>query len=304
MFADNLAEKAPLDLAFDAHEHKDEIRISSGVPIIPLSMNFKKIVNVLLEIDDNGRLKNMNIKDIIPDKTKAAGVLADLYKNLFKDDIKKIYTLKSSDEKIKTLDIDGVRLGNSFLANFITDAVLYELKKEDNSIDFFALNSSAVRYPLSLSSSPSVSSMDIANVLSGIKEIDAQIMTTDLRGSNIAYMVLDNVITNSKNPEKNPLIHYAGLDIDKTGLLSAAEETDSAELCRYIKDKRTGQPILPDKIYRFANTEKYFNKSINIKIKKIKDVSVYTGFTVQELFKRYFETSNGVIQVNYDVRIY
>lgn len=304
-FADKIALKAPVDLIFDGHEHKDGLRTSNKTPIVPLYMNFQKIFNAKLELDDDGKLKDIQINDLIVDDKIKTGMLADLYQRLFEDDIKKIYTLKSSDNNIKTLSIEGVRCGNNHLANFITDSVLEELKKEDESIDFAALNSSAIRHPLALSSRPSVSRMDIMNVLAGIKEDEAQIMTSDLKGADIAYLVLDNILTNLKNPEKNSLIQYSGLIIDRTNILKKMETAgDLKELCSFIKDKKTNEPLIPDKTYKIANTEKYFNKSINTKIRNLKDSSAYTGFSVQELFRRHFETSSGSLTVNFDVRVY
>lgn len=40
--ADEIARETDVDLAFDAHEHKDEIRYVNGTPIVALSQNFQK----------------------------------------------------------------------------------------------------------------------------------------------------------------------------------------------------------------------------------------------------------------------
>ena len=303
-FADNLATESNVDLIFDGHEHKDAIRFVNSTPIVPLSQNFKKIVNAKIKLDDNGKLIDMGLKSFSPLENKSKGPLLRLYCKLFSQDIRKKYTIKSDNKMIDMLDIKNIRVGNSFLANFITDSVLEELKKIDDSIDFFALNSSSIRHPLKISERPQNSPFDVMSVLAGIKEEEGQIMTTNLNGRDILYLILDNFIFNKDMPQQNPLIHYSGLIIDRTSMLSDYEDaSDIDDMAKYVIDEKTGEPIDLDKTYKIANVEKYFNKSQNIAIKKAKDVSEYTGYTVQELFKKHFENSDGTLYAKCDVRI-
>ncbi len=303
-FADNLAKEAKVDIVFDGHEHKDKMRVSNGTPIVPLSMNFKKIVNAKLMIDDNGKLNNIQIKEIYPDKNNMTGVLAEIHKNMFKKDMNEIYTIQSSGGKINTLGLENIREGNNHLANFVTDSILDELRQKDKDIDFFALNASAIRHPLKIGDKPCISPFDVMNVLVGIKEEDGKIMTTELNGEDIVYIVLDNILFNKEMPKKNPIIHYSGLNIDKTEMIKAYENGDDiTELAKYIKDARTNKAIDITAEYKIANVEKYFNKSQNPQIKALKHISVYTGDTVQDLFKKHFENSNGFLYAKYDERI-
>lgn len=304
-FADNLAKEAPIDIVFDGHEHKDKTRFSNGVPIVPLSMNFKKIVNAKLNINDDGILSSISLRDIYPDKSNTKGILSDLHQNMFKEDLKPIYTLECENSDLTQLSINGVREGNNYLANFVTDSVLEELQKQDANINFFALNSSSIRHPLNLGNKPNISSFDIKNVLVGIKEEDGKIMTTDLNGEDIVYMVLDNILFNKENPKKNTLIQYAGLEINKTKMLEAHENgADLNELSVFVTDKNTNKPIDITKQYRIANVEKYFNKSQNPQIKTLKNISEYTGSSVQELFQQHFDNSEGHLIIKLDKRVF
>ena len=105
-------------------------------------------------------------------------------------------------------------------------------------------------------------------------------------------------------PQKNPLIHYAGLSINRTAILrEIARKKSPRELTKYIVDTKTKKPVNPDKMYRLANVEKYFNKSQNPFIKELKKYSYYTDNTVQELFKNSFEHSQGRLYAKCDVRI-
>ena len=141
------------------------------------------------------------------------------------------------------------------------------------------------------------------NVLSGIKEEDGQIMTTEINGKELAYLIMDNVTFNKEEPNKNPLIHYSGLIVDKTQILEAVEKGEPLEnYLKFIIDIRTGEPIKADKTYKIANVEKYFNKSENWYIKSLKEKSEFFGTTVQELFKAHFVKSNGVLYAKCDIR--
>lgn len=303
--ADNLAKESSVDLVFDGHEHKNIVRYVNSTPIIPLSQNFYKTINATVRFDDEGNVLKPEFKFIYPDKNKTRGPLAELYNDLFREDIRPVYSIKAGKKGVSSLGIEGVRKGNSYLANFITDAVMAELKKKVNDVDFFALNSSSIRHPLNVSKKKSVSSLDISNALAGIKGEDAILMITELSGAQIAYLVADNIEFNKDFPEKNPLIHYSGLSVDRTGMLKAIEDGESPqELTRFIIDKNTSEPIEKDKKYKIANPVKYFKKTSNEYIKALQEVSENTGLNLKELFKKYFENSSGTVKATFDVRIY
>ncbi len=303
-FADNLAKESDVDIIFDGHEHKENIRYVNGTPIIPLSQNFKKIVNTKIRMRDDGALENIEIKSFNPFENKTKGPLYKLYLSLFKKDLVKKYSVLTPYKWMKILSTDNIRTENNYLANFVTDSLLGEIKREHYDVDFFAINSSAIRHPLKISEKPSVSVFDIMNVLSGISSSDGRILINEISGETLAYLVIDNIIFNKDMPQKNPLIHYAGLSINRTAILrEIARKKSPRELTKYIVDTKTKKPVNPDKMYRLANVEKYFNKSQNPFIKELKKYSYYTDNTVQELFKNSFEHSQGRLYAKCDVRI-
>ena len=304
-FADNLAKEAPVNIIFDGHEHKNDIRRVNSTPIIPLLQNFKKIVNAKIKINDNGVIESIRLKDFNPINNKKKGPLCRFYHKLFREDLEKRYSVKTNYSNIKSLDIKNIRSQNNYLANFVTDSILEELQKINPEIDFFALNASAIRHPLKVSQKKSISSFDIMNILAGIREEDGQIVTTDVSGLQLTYMVLDNLLFNKDLPQKNPLIHYAGLSVNRTKLLEEYEKGASLEqLSAYIINSKTNEPIIPDAEYKMANVEKYFDKSQNPKIKSLKNKSKKFGNTVQNLFKKHFEDSKDNLFAKCDVRIY
>lgn len=302
-FADNLAKRTTVDLVFDGHEHKDSIRYVNKTPIIGMSQNFEKIVNTTIKFDDSGKCSFLDITSFNPKQNKNKGFLFDLYSRIFREDTKNQYSLKTKFANVKKLSLDGVRTGNSFLANFITDSVLKEIRKEQPDVDFFALNSSAIRHSLSVSKKPEISHFDILNVLSGIREEDGKVMITEVSGLQLLEMIVDNLLFNSIMPKKNPIIQYSGLFINKTTILDAYEMGCLPdELSSLVIDMNTGKKIDLNKKYKIANVEKYFDKTENSKIARMKSKSTYLGHTVHELFERHFENSQDNLVADCDIR--
>lgn len=155
-----------------------------------------------------------------------------------------------------------------------------------------------------MSDEASISQFDVLNVLSGIKEEDGQIMLTEVTGEELAYLVVDNILFNQKNPNRNPLIQYSGLTIDRTKILEALSRGESLKnITRYITDENTGNAINESKMYTIANVEKYFDKSDNPQIRELKEHSEYFGMTVQEALKNHFISTDEPLYAKFDTRI-
>ncbi len=293
-FADNLIKEAPVDLVFDGHEHKEKDRKVNNTPVIPLSQNFKKIANAQIHINDDGSIENIVVSSFSPLENPLEGSMYNLFEKLFSKDLEEKYYIKTYGDEAENLNIENVRSGNNYLANFITDGVLSEIKKIAPEVNFFALNSSSIRHGLS-SSNKGNSYLDILNVLSGIREDESRIMLTKITGKMLTYMVLDNYIFNSKSPDQNTIIHYSGLITDRTKMLNSYKNGAKIEdLSKYIIDSSTGKPIDLDKEYVIANPEKYFDKNLNKQIKALKSKSKFLGKNVHDLFKQYIETSKNL----------
>ena len=303
-FADRLVKEAPVNIVFDGHEHKEDIRMVNGVPIVPLSQNFKRLVNTRIRLDDNGDVDFLKVKLFSPLSNQIKGPISRLYKELFQKDIEKRYSIKIDNPSIKSLEVLNIRSGNNHLANFVTDSILEEIRKKDATIDFFALNSSSIRHPLNISNKPEVSPFDILNVLGGIKEEDGQIMTTKVSGKELAMLVADNISFNKIDQNRNPLIQYSGLIVNRTKILEEIQKGSSPErIAKHIINENTGKRINPRKTYKIANVEKYFNKSNNPEIRELKNRSEFLGYSVQQAFKNHFESSNGRLYAKCEQRM-
>ncbi len=286
--ADNLAKETQIDLAFDAHEHKDEVRYVNGTPIVALSQNFQKIANAKIKIDDDGK-KEITIKELRPTEGQfQQGELAKFYKTLFEKDVAPQYSITS--DGITSLSVDNIRNRNNHLANFVLDSIREEIKEYDPDVQIFALNASAIRSGFKISKNePKTSPIEIANCLVGINHKVANVVVNNVTGRELSFMVLDNLLFNRLDTEKNPLIHYSGLKVDKTGLLAAYDKgIIGEELCKFITLSDTGETINPDEKYRIANVEKYFNKSVNEKIKELYSASEPLNINIHDLLKEHF----------------
>ncbi len=301
--ADEIARETDVDLAFDAHEHKDEIRYVNGTPIVALSQNFQKMVNAKIIVDDDGK-KEIRIKELRPNEGSIQqGDLGKFYKTLFEKDVTPIYSITSDD--LTSLSTDNIRNRNSHLANFVLDSIRDEIKEYDPDVQIFALNASAIRGGFKISKdSPKTSPIEIANCLVGINHKVANVVVNDVSGKELSYMVLDNFLFNRLDTEKNPLMHYSGLKIDKTGLMAAYDRgIVGDELCQYITLTDTNEQIDPNKQYRIANVEKYFIKATNEKIKEFYSSSKPLNINIHDLFKDHFKKHPN-IHYTPDTRLY
>lgn len=291
-FAKDCANLGNIDLIFDAHMHEDKMETVNGTSIISLSQNFDKIVNAKIKIDDDGNLTDKIIKTIRPLDEKYASYNKDeFYENLFKADIKNVYQIKSLDDSINSLSIDGIRNNsNSHLANFITDIILSQIQKYDDSVDIFALNSTSIRNGFNLKEGKNVSQFDVLNCLNGLQINQAEIFVNELTGKQLLDVVIDNIISNCNEPKKNPISHYSGLTIKKDEFLKAYFNNES-DLYKYVIFEKTNKPIEPDKIYKIANAKKYFKKSKNPVIKELFNTAVPLNKNILDLFVDYFKNN-------------
>ena len=102
-------------------------------------------------------------------------------------------------------------------------------------------------------------------------------------------MILDNFRFNKLDPERNTIIHYSGLKIDKTGFMDAYSKGKiGSDLCEFVTLTDTNEQINPDETYKIANAEKYFIKAHDEKIKKMYENSSKLGAGVHKLFRDHF----------------
>ncbi len=302
-FAENLIRRTKhVDFVFDGHEHKVGINYVDDVPVFALSKDFNYFGNLKLHFDDNGKL-TLNYSQIPVKKSKSLPdkEMTDFYNNLIKDDLKPEYMIISNING--DLSDKDIRLGENALANFITDSILSEIKKIDDSVDIFALNASAMRNYLPSGKDHPINHMQVMNLLSGITEQEAEIVTTKVSGEQLMEILLDNYLLNRTAPERIPIIHYSGLTVDRTAFLKAHDSGSKySELAECVKTA-DGKTIDLNKTYNIANVIKYFNKMQNHDLKELGKKSKSLNVSVKQLFEKYFE-ENQTINFHYEPRIF
>lgn len=290
-FAQNLIKRnAPVDFVFDGHEHKNTTDEETGVPVLSLSKDFDYFANLKLHFDDNGKLEKPEFKKIPIEgtSTEPDEEMESFYNRLLAADLKPEYIIRSKIEGL--LAEHHIRRGPSALANYITDSILTELHKTNPEVEIFALNASAMRNPLPVGYKHPISNMQVLNVLKGITDSEADLVSTDVSGETLIDMLLDNYLTNRIAQEKNPIIHYSGLMVDRQALLKDYDEGKSyEELRKHIKTQKDKQIIDLNKSYKIANVIKYYNKMQNQKIKALKDISTPLNQNAKKLFIQHFE---------------
>lgn len=272
-FAQNLAQKMGsknINAIFNAHEHKDSDSIVNGVNIIELSQNFEKYANIKFSIDDNGNLKDVAQPTIRrPFKEPwRTGFFKKFYAKIFAKDLAKEYLIETDKPEVKTLSDKNVRIENSYLANFIMDAILDEIQKTNPEVDIFGMNASSIRSSLDTKDTGGTNNMQMLNVLSGIVHKDAELYKNKVTGEVLMELILDNLLFNEPRNERKPLIHYSGLIINRDTILQKYHDGESFEgLCKYIFVEKYNKPLNLEKTYTIANPRKFFMKSKNPLIK-------------------------------------
>lgn len=309
-FAQNLARKMGKDninLILNAHEHLDGIEEVSGVKIVNLGQNFKKHVNAKFFIDDDGNLKSdVYLGVYYPNKesVRPDGFFKKFYDEVFCKDLKKEYKINTVKPDIAVLGVEDVRLGNNYLANFVTDAILSQIQKTNPEIQIFAINASAIRTPLDTALNGGANNIQIMNTLNGIVNEDAGILKNKISGRMLIKLVIENVLFSEINPKRNPVTHYSGLIIDRKEILKGCHTGKTDEYFTQFIKTSDGTSIDLNKTYTIANVEKYFKKS---KVPFIKD-TLYNeaepvNLNAKELFIKYINENKDNLTAKCDTRI-
>lgn len=300
--AETLVERnKDVNLVLDGHEHKDseEDFNDEETKFIRLSRDFRKLENIKIKIDDNGKVTikpqkyspNINNRQINNE-------MSDYFKTTFKQDLEEIYPVKSESEELEYLDVANVRSQNNHLANYVNDVILSEIKKIDPSIEIFGLNASAFRSGLPTSCQRSANNLELILVLNGLKEYSADIFVNEISGQELIEIISQNLKFNARDPETNPLMQYSGLIVDKNLRNFDTAKTPFAELRKYVRLEKTGKPVDLEQIYKIANVEKWLIKSEYTDIWRMNRNAVQLeGANAKRLFTDYFEKlSRGEIE--------
>ncbi len=308
-FAKNLANEMGdnISLILNGHEHKNDDETINGVNIINLSQNFEKFANIKLSVDDDGNLKSISepktYKPLL--NFGKEGIIQKIFYKVFCDDWEKEYKIRVDNPKLKSLDNEGVRYQNNYLANFITDSILSQIQKTNPDVDIFALNASSIRGSIDTLNAGGANNLQMIEVLGGITHKDAELYKNKVSGKELMVLIVDNLLFNETSPERKPLMQYSGLIIDKKSILDGVHSGKSLdELMEYVIFAKNGKNIETDKDYTIANTVKYFAKSKNKFINtNLFNRAQVLNLNAKDSFRAYIEENKDNLYAKCDIRI-
>lgn len=259
-----------IDIIFNGHDHEDVEAVYKGAKgqktrIISLGDDSKKLDAVKIHFNDDGKYDNFD-EESRKFYTKDAEILSNnpfskMIDGMFKND-NEPYLYISGPEGMNSLTQKGVRTQNNMLANLVTDSILSSIKDIDPDVQAFGVASSAFRQDLPLNAD--TTNLQLRNVLIGQTDSLSKIYVGNLSGANVVRTVMDNMEDHMKDPERNTIVQWSGIQINKKELIKAlkSDNADSVkDLCEFIKIKNKDgeyEKVDPSKTYKIALPNYFF----------------------------------------------
>lgn len=304
-----------IDLILNAHDHLDEtipVKTKSGfvTKIVSLSENANKIESIKLHFDDDG---NISIKNDPPYYTDFESNLErnpinKMYKNMLKEDITPLAKVIDP-KKRQSLNIKNVRYGNNDLANFCTDAILSKIKETHPEVQAFIIPSTSFRSDLPTSITRPIINLDLIDLFKGISGNLSKVLVGDIKGQMLSKFILENILDNLSNPDRNTLNQMSGIIIDKRSIketLDWQNNKDLSSFTDFIKiknEKGEFEPIDLEKTYSIALPKKLFVKSTIPEFKELMSTFTDQNNTVYDYFKDFVKDGPEEIKLNIDKRV-
>lgn len=303
-----------IDLILNAHDHLDEtipVKTQNGfvTKIVSLSENANKIESIKLHFDDDGNLSIKNNPYYTDfESNLESNPINKMYTNMLKEDITPL--VKVIDPKGRqSLNIKNVRYGNNDLANFCTDAILSKIKETHPEVQAFIIPSTSFRSDLPTSITRPIINLDLIDLFKGISGDLSKVLVGDINGKILYKFILENVLDNLSNPDRNTLIQMSGIIIDKKSIKETLEwqnNKDLSSLTDFIKIKNEYgefEPIDLEKPYSIALPKKLFVKSTIPEFKELMSTFTDQNNTVYDYFKSFVKDGPEEIKLNIDKRV-
>lgn len=319
-----------IDVIINGHDHKKENHIATnpttGHQTLVASMyqNNRKFSSIKLHFDDDGNLDTIKNKDFYTEdvekekKAQAATNPIEAGKKEVNPIQEKLNALLGEDFKpsvflsgptnIESLSTDGIRNSSNLLANFTSDVVKEQYEKHGGEADIVGLQTASIRQNLPVNGW--TSNIKLLNLFCGRTVALGALQKGELKGAEITKFVIENYGDNMKNRNRNPLVQYSGMKVNKgqfDNLLMSGNATmkDYAD-CLEVKDKEGKyQKLDLEKTYKVALPEELFVVP-NVKtLMNMKDKFQPTGYNADDLFMEYVKDNDYKISMDKsaDVRV-
>lgn len=203
------------DLILNGHDHKDS-KIYSGknnTPIVSLGENNEKFEVIKLIFKDNEVQVTIDNTYYIPD-----GAICE--DNLFEEALRQKMPLDYipdvsvhvADKTLQILTYKGAKYENNHLANFLTGAVLEQIKEHMPECEIFGISPVYIRGDLPINGT-NINNFSIINLFTAHDD-QFKINTSELTGEEITRLIVETVVDNNVNRERFSLMQWAGLQFD------------------------------------------------------------------------------------------
>ena len=302
------------DIVIDGHDHKDEtnvlkIRDEQGnyvksVPVFSLWDNNKKFDSIKLHFDDNGNFDRFTRKSFYSSNAEEIenNPFDAFIKESFKKDRKPLLYIEGPEE-LKALSEKNIRKENNLLANLVNDGVLDSIRDTviGRGTQIFGIASSAFRSGLPVNDN--ITNLQLMSLLNGQHEAISQVEVATVKGNDIISLVIENIENHKKNMDRNTIVQWAGLQINKTELINIIDSKDLDNIERLsnaIKVKNENgkyNPIDLKKTYKIALPNYfYLRRSLPTSI-RLKEEGMFKPLskTIDQLFRQYLKKNDYIL---------
>ena len=287
----------------------------SGTTISSLGMDNDIVKSISLIIGDDGKIEERESRTYASDQYRLEEEEGwrenSIFRMLMKDykkDNKPLLKILDTPPGFHSFDYKAnIRNSNSVLANFLTTSVKSSIKKikGQQDIDIVGLQSSIIRGGLKDGSN----NFAIFKVFDGVSEDLSDVKVGKIAGIELAALISENIKDNIADPNRNTIIHWSDLKIDRTGFkkaLKANGNLNVEDVSQFIKirskDKKSEfEPLKLEKEYKVAIADKYLKKTDIETPKLIRDRFESIGQTYHKLFRQFLELANYEVKMK---RIY
>ena len=303
-----------IDHILNGHDHKTTQKTVGKTIISSLGKDNEIIKSLTCKFDDNGNFLTPAINQYDISRTLLDGIDEHPFKialrdKLAKDTVSLINMTDSTrrpasqDKTLKLAYGDEIRYHNSYLMNFLTTAVKEEIiKRIDPDVFAVGLQSSIVRCGIENGSD----NLTVMKIFDGVSKELSGLETGYVNGEDLVGLIVENILDNLVNPNRNTIIHWSDIQIDKQ-LIKAINDGDSdssySEAIRVRNPKiQEFEPIDLSKDYKIAIGSKFLLKNSIKYPPKIRENFSKIQVTYDEMFRKYLEAHNYKVNITQNTK--
>lgn len=294
-------ENPEINLILNGHVHGKSMGKVNGVRVVNHGKNNEFERATRLYFDDDGDLSIQSVKTLYTQKEPPAddNPLLKYINSLLTEDVKPKLRI-SGLRRVTNLSEMYVSFKNNSLANYVTDVIHQRLKQMFPKLNASGVISSTFRGGLK----DGACNLEILKVLDGSIESLSEMHVANLKGSDLLRILYENIQANLKSPERNSIIQWAGIRINKklfmTGLgckdpkIKAELMANSFKIMTKKRGVPVNVPIAPNETYQIALPYKFVAKYCP---QDLIDSFCPTGLTMNTIFMDRLKKDNYSIRI-------